>query len=225
MSENVVIAICSLTENVRLEWALGLKSQFLGMGRDTTVVVIPGISPVAAARNVAVKEAVARKVGYLMFWDDDIIPQEPSAMSILMATMDNSPSVSIIGGVCPIRAHVPEPVVVETKGHGPSYIWEDGEPHRVYMSGTAFLLIRLANLVAIDDVPLVTIDGAQYREYFTQQVQDDTFEFADFAAKHNLIWLVHGAVIADQIDRTTGKRFNVHDIKGYDAESDEVIKQ
>ena len=217
MSEPVVIAVCSLTVQVRLEWALGLKAQFIGMGRETSVVAVTGTSPVTAARNVAVQEAVDRNAGYLMFWDDDIIPQHPEAMSILMSTMDNSPSVTLIGGVCPIRAHIPEPVVIEKQGHGPSYIWQDGEPHRVIMSGTAFLLIRLANLIKIN-VPLVTIDGASYREYFTQRVQDDTFEFGEFAEKHNLIWLVHGAVICDQIDRNTGKRFSVKDVKGYSGE-------
>ena len=212
MKGQIIIIVLSGTSTVRLEWAFEFKHQYLSFGRQVTAVSIAGYSPIPAARNACIHEAIKRDAEYMLFWDDDIMPQDSQGLSYLTATMDHHPEATLIGSVCPIRADVPEPIVVESKFSGPTYKWKDGKVHKVHHSGTGFLLIRIKDLLTID-VPTVVIEGEEMGEYISHSVADsDDYSLADLMKEHNKLWLVNGRVICNQIDRETGKIYRVQDV-------------
>src|SRR3990167_9537931 len=206
MARPVIISICSLTGLVRLEWAIAFRKMIIPFGREMTLSIIERQSPVSAARNLAIYEAQQRDAKYMLFWDDDLIPKMTDAFAKLVAAMDNIPEATLIGSVCPIRRDPAEPVVVKKKGEGAWYGWRDGKIHKVYTTGTAFLLIRMDDLADID-VPEIEIDGDTVKQYFGEylpeigEITTDDFYLAELMAKHNKLWLVHGGVICHQIDQ------------------------
>jgi len=209
----VVIAICALTSIVRLEWCLEFWAQYKPFGRDFHITAIANVVPVAAARNLALQEAKEKGGKYCLFYDDDIIPHRRDAIAVLVSALDQLPEATLIGSVCPIRATVPEPIIIKTEGEGPWFGWQDGDIHQVYHSGTGFLLIRMDDLEDID-VPTVVVEGKEVRQFFQQYEHPGDFLGTDdyFLAKvmkeHNKKWLVHGSVMCDQIDRD-GTRYEI----------------
>jgi hypothetical protein len=123
-----------------------------------------------------------------MFWDDDMMPKERSALELLYAAMLHHPKIDVISGVYPVRRAVPDPVCMETSGAGSYWGWTDGKVHPVFMTGTGFTLIRMD---ALKDVPLPWFkdDG---------DLSDDFF-FAYLCREHNLHQYVHGGVVVDQV--------------------------
>lgn len=213
MAEPIVISLCTLTGLVRMEWSLSFKRQVVPFGRGVIMSVVQGVSPISAARNLALYEAKKKNAKYALFYDDDIMPQKPDAISQLVATMDNMPEATLVGSVCPIRREVPEPVVVKEYGDGPWYGWRDGRVHQVYHSGTAFLLIRIADLedivVSEEEVEgeIVRKFFGDYSEKLEEPVSDDYY-LAEVMAANNKLWLVNGSVMCDQID-SDGKFYSV----------------
>jgi len=214
-SNLIVIAICALTSLVRLEWSLEFWAQYKPFSRKFHITAIANVSPVAAARNLALHKANEMGAKYCLFYDDDIIPHRRDAMAQLISAMDQLPEATLIGSVCPIRATVPEPIVIKRLGEGPWFGWQDGDIHQIYHSGTGFLLIRMKDLEDLD-VPTVKVEEIEVRQFFQQyeQVGDylgtDDYYFAGLMAQNGKRWLVHGGVICDQMDRD-GTRYQIVD--------------
>lgn len=212
-TNKTVITVCALTSLVRLEWSLEFWAQYKPFGRDFHISAIANIRPVSAARNLALYEAKKKEAAYCLFYDDDIIPQRRDAIASLVSAMDQLSEATLIGSVCPIRAAVPEPIVIKTQGEGPWFGWQDGNIHQVYHSGTGFLLIRMKDLEDID-VPMVIVEGTEVKEYFQQYEKPgdflgtDDYYLAKVMKENNKRWLVHGGIICDQIDRD-GTRYEI----------------
>lgn len=195
------VAICSLGQ-VRVEWAISFALQPSPFGIPRHTLFIPHRSTIEA-RNLAAKLAQENKAKYLMFWDDDMIPKERTALERMYTTISHNPQIDVIGAVYPIRRPIPSPIVVERRESPEVYWgWEDGKTHKVYMVGTGFMIIRLESF---NDVELPWFDD--------KATMSDDYHFAELCRKHDKSIYVDGAVVCDQIN-LDGTRYNVYDARG-----------
>lgn len=193
------IAVCTLG-TVRIEHELAMAGALMPFGRERRLAVIMGI-PTIDARNLACRMAVEAGAEYLMFWDDDVVPRDKTAVQHMIGVMEHLPTIDVLGGVYPRRGAVPQPIVVREPGAGTWWGWEEGGIHPVYMTGTGFTVIRLASLGRIDAPEYELQNKERVRRYFdAAHGYSDDFYFADLCADAGLKWCVAGAVVCDQYD-------------------------
>ncbi len=209
----LMISIPSGEGTVRTDWAIAFASQIPPTGRTRNFSVLEGFSSVPHLRNVAVHVALMEEAEYLMFWDDDVIPRSQVAMQKIVITLDQNPDATIVGGIYPRRGEIPEPIVAQTVDSGLWWGWEDGGVHKVYVSGTGFMVIRMADLAEIEVPTEEMEDGSVLRQFFGERPHyTDDYWLAALLAKHNKTWLVHGDVVCDQVD-IDGTRYRIEDAK------------
>lgn len=204
----LMVVVCSLGK-VRIEWAISfaLQPSPFGIGRHT--LFIPNKTTIEA-RNLAVQAARSTQSKYLMFWDDDMIPQDRFGLERLYTTMSHNPQIDVLGGVYPIRRDIASPIVVKDKGATePYWGWQDGKAHRVFMVGTGFMMIRMESF---EDIDLPWFDDSQL-------LSDDYF-FAEICQDKGKRIYVDGSVVCDQMN-LDGKRFNVNAARGTEVVEDE----
>ena len=197
----LMVVVCSLGQ-VRIEWAISfaLHPSPFGIGRHT--LFVPNKTTVEA-RNYGVNAAWQTKAKYLMFWDDDMIPQDRFALERLYTTMSHNPQIDVIGGVYPIRRDIASPIVIKDRdATEPYWGWQDGKAHKVFMTGTGFMMIRMDSFKGID---LPWFDDSNL-------LSDDYF-FADICMEKGKSVYVDGSVVCDQMN-LDGKRFNVNAARG-----------
>ncbi len=190
-TSSVIIATCTLGA-VRIEWAAAVLAQTLPLWRTFKRIIIVGQTTVDA-RNMAVKQAQDEGFDYLFFWDDDVVPHDKLATQHLVAVLDADPSIDLVGGIYPRKVTM-EPIVAKDNGAktGVWWGWRDGKAEQVYMTGTGFLIIRMASLAKIP-----VTDGRYFE--VDDKITDDFF-FADWCAASKLKWYAAGNVVCDQID-------------------------
>ena len=207
------IAIPSKEGVVRTDWATSFAAQIPPVGRTRHVSILEGFQSVSHVRNVAIHVALEEGAEYIFFWDDDVIPRSRVAMQTLVATLDQNPNATAVGGVYPRRGEIPEPIVSQGPIDGLWWGWEDGLIHKVYMTGTGFTVLRMADLGTLDVPTEETDDGKQLRQIFGERPHyTDDYWLAALLAKHGRTWLVHGDVVCDQVD-IDGTRYRVEDAK------------
>lgn len=217
------VAVASINEVVRLEWAVVFGNAALPSGLPVHLRTITGKS-LLDARNGAVAGAIEREVEYLMFWDDDVVPRRQDALIQLYSAMVANPEISIIGGVYPRRKYAaPEPIVMHEKDGGAWWGWQDGEVHPVYMTGTGFTILRLADFAGLklpahilesgEVIPQVfgAEDWAKADGKVRGRITDDCW-LADVCEANDLIWAVHGGVVCRQID-LHGQVYDIEDAR------------
>ncbi len=190
-TSSVLIVTCTLGP-VRMEWALAVIGQTLPLWRTFKRNVIIGQTTVDA-RNMAVKQAQEEGFDYLLFWDDDVVPHDKLAVQHLLAVIDADDSIDLVGGIYPRKVTM-EPIVAKDNGAktGVWWGWRDGHAEQVYMTGTGFLIIRMASLAKIP------VTDGRYFEVGDRTTDD--FFFADWCAASKLKWYAAGNVVCDQID-------------------------
>lgn len=232
IDEMAGIATLSLGQ-VRIEHETGMLNHIYPIGRRFQRIIIMGQS-VLDGRNLACQIAEDENLSFIFFWDDDIVPQLPSAFGLVMAAFDAIPDADVVGGVYPRRGLLCDPIVIKEPGSGVWWGWKEGAPyscHKVYMTGTGFMGMRMSSFQKLDvptyevtnfdarirmrakGVEDVPVDESQMvRRYFdnTAEARTDDFYFADLCLKHNLNWYVAGGAICDQID-LDGTRYRVQD--------------
>jgi hypothetical protein len=183
------------------------------------------------ARNIAATYAQGKGYEYLMFWDDDVIPLPSAVMpkgfgaaEVLLATMDQNPSIDILGGVYPARQVNPAPIVTVKALGEPWWGWEDGGIHKVWMTGTGFTIYRMSSLQKLTPEMVTVIvpeTGAESHvlEYFVLDPMGptDDYHLAKRAEAAGLTWYVHGGVTACQVN-PDGQIFHFKDARQRIAE-------
>jgi hypothetical protein len=190
-NSSVLVATCTLGP-VRIEWSAAALAQTFPLWRTFKRTIIVGKTTVDA-RNMAVKEAQDEGFDYLFFWDDDVIPHDRLATQHLLAVLDADPSIDLVGGIYPRKVTM-EPIVAKDNEDktGVWWGWRDGKASQVYMTGTGFLIIRVASLTKIP-----VTDG---RYFEVDAKTTDDFFFAEWCAATKLKWYAAGNVVCDQID-------------------------
>jgi len=221
MPGNILIACCTLGK-IRVEHELAVLYQAFPLGRTAQYRVFLGLTT-EDARNWAVKEAIDEDAEYLLYWDDDMIPRNRSAIAALTTPLAQHPEIDVVGAVYPMRrALAPEPIVIKEKGEGVWWGWQDGGLHSVYMTGTGFTAIRVSSLKSLDYETYSSADGKLTlpRIFGRKQISDganigrmaDDEYLAELCKAAGLSWYVAGNVLCDQID-IEGKVYRVEDAK------------
>ncbi len=201
------------------EWCLGLRSAELLSMRKHHFGVITGL-PVGDARNSAVAIAIEQEMEYLFFWDDDMFPRHPGHFARLMNDIIQRPDITAISGVYPRRATVPLPIVCkEAGGGGMTWDWEDGELHKVFMAGTGFMVLRVADMRTLGDrLPTYKFEKkgdleVELPEWFREDHRQTDDVWLGWQLKDNdMQWHVDGSVVCDQRDMD-GRVYRVEDAK------------
>lgn len=214
MKGDIFIAVCTLGQ-VRAEWAVGLASMHQSTGRVQQLSLIRNMG-IADARNFAVALADSMEADYLLFWDDDMIPRLTDASKRLITTLDQHEEIDVVGAVYPMRRAVSEPCVVQVKGKGCYWGWQDGMAHPVYMTGTGFMAIRLSALRKTTPEPYQVEHTTLGRYFHIEEdgqggLTTDDFWFAEYCKHWDIQQYVHGGVLCDQIDRETGEMIRVEE--------------
>ena len=199
------IAICTLGK-IRIEHETAMTSHAWPMGRVQHRIVLKNGS-VCNARNAAVQIARDEGFGYLMFWDDDVIPKNTQSVQVMLNAMDQHEEIDIIGGVYPRRG-TNEPIVLKERNGGAWWGWKDGEAEKVFLTGTGYTIFRMDVFTKLD-APVYDINGMIAREFFkfTDEMTDD-FYLADIVEKAGLEWYCAGGVVCDQIE-INGTRWEI----------------
>jgi hypothetical protein len=206
MKQLICIAICTLGR-VRVEWGIQIAASNFPLGVGKGFIAVSGL-PTEHARNLAVKSSIDLNATHLMFWDDDMIPEDYGALTTLYTSMKSHPNISVISGIYPLRNPTfPEPIVMQEKNGGPFWGWRDGGLHRVYMAGTGFMLIKLSDLPS---VPTYEYNGAELPNYFhsDQDAIGDDFYFGNLLQESNIEWWVKGSVRCVQMN-LDGTKFDI----------------
>lgn len=212
------VAIVTLTlGTVRIEHETGMLNHIYPIGRRFERCIITG-QDILDGRNLAMHIAEKEGWEFLFFWDDDVIPQMPSAFGLIMAAFDAQPQADVIGGVYPRRGVLADPIVIKEPGAGVWWGWKEGAPytiHKVYMTGTGFMGVRMSSMKKLDLPTYIVGDqgkDVEVRRYFdnTISARTDDFYFADLCLKNDLNWYVAGGAICDQIE-LDGTYFRVQD--------------
>jgi hypothetical protein len=187
---------------IRIDVAMAQAKAIFPMGIAKIAGAIVG-KTTCEARNLAVKQAFDDDADYLMFWDDDILPHDIMAPSKMMNVIMNEPKVSVIGGAYPRKIPLAEPIVFYDRGQTPWWGWQDGRVHEVFMSGTGFMIIRMADIMQIE-VESTKVDGVEVPELFKAIVEPglsmtDDFYFAELCHRAKKRWFVHGGVVCSQV--------------------------
>ena len=190
-TSSVLVATCTLGV-VRVEHEAAALAQTLPLWRTFKRTYIVGKTTVDA-RNMAVKQAQDEGFDYLFFWDDDVIPRDRLATQHLLAVLDADSTIDLVGGIYPRKVTM-EPIVAKDDGakNGVWWGWREGKAEEVYMTGTGFLIIRVASLAKIP-----VTDG---RYFEVGDSTTDDFFFADWCKASKLKWYAAGNVICDQVD-------------------------
>lgn len=125
---------------VRPEWALSLAIMLPPMNCSHMYLTVRAM-PRDEARNELVRQALAHKVKYIMFLDDDTAA--PSfAIRKLIYELDQDPSLGAIGGIYCTKEEIPSPTVIVEEGDGPFWNWTIGDVFPCTRIGTGCVIIR-----------------------------------------------------------------------------------
>lgn len=164
----------------------------------------------AEAREVLTRDALARGVKYIFYWDDDtLIP--PLAIYSMHQYLESHPDVGAVTGVYTTREDNPEPVLYKTHGGGAYWDFQAGpnaEPEEVFSTGGGCLMVRA------DAIRKMT------QPYWADGYENTTGEGGE---EHRIVWghdvrfclklkqeagmplYVMGSVLCGHYDAETGK--------------------
>ncbi len=196
---------------VRCEWATGFRIQAQPTGLSWDMINIMGHT-CDDARNVSVQVAKDAGHEFLMFFDDDMIPYDELCFARLINGITQHPEIAALGGVYPRRYGTMEPIVVKNEADGVWWGWEDGNIHRVHMTGTGFTIFRMSSLPEVETYSAP--DGVEIGRYFghNEYGGTDDVRLALIFKEQELGWYVHGGVKARQID-IDGKVYDFENAK------------
>jgi glycosyltransferase involved in cell wall biosynthesis len=199
MSMSKVLLAIPTRGQVRIEWATGFRIQAQPTGMNWDIINIMGHT-CDDARNVSVQVAKDGHHEFVMFFDDDMVPYNELAFARLINGIVQNPEISALGGVYPRRYGNYEPIVIRERGSGVWWGWEDGNIHKVFMTGTGFTIFRIADLPEVEQYPAP--DGTIISRYFqhNEYGKTDDVYLAEIFDEQGLGWYVHGNVQARQMD-------------------------
>lgn len=199
MSGSRVLLAIPTRGTVRVEWATGLRIQAQPTGLNWDMINILGHT-CDDARNVSVQIAKEGGHEFLLFFDDDMVPYDELAFAKLINGISQHQEITALGGVYPRRYGTREPIVMREEGKGIWWGWEDGNIHKVWMTGTGFTIFRVNALPEVEEYEAP--NGQKLGRYFQHNefgMTDDMY-LAQIFAKQGLGWYVHGGVKARQMD-------------------------
>ena len=189
----------------------------------------------AEARQIMTKRAIEMGGKYILYWDDDTIPEDPMALYRMYNWMERNPHAGAISAVYCTRQNPTEPFIY--KEHGKGAWWDfpmgpNAEPVQIFGAGAGFLLARVEaiqdvqmqmngeeNMDTADEIPMWLDEQVEYQikeedqEFEGIKTQTVTWghdiRFCYLLNKHGWPVYVDGRTFCSHLDITTGKMFRM----------------
>jgi len=131
-------------EPITMLWHRAMKMLMVPMGYNCGEIRIDGYE-IGEARNLAIKEAIARKMKYVCFIDADTIVQQ-NGLQLLTYQLDNNPDYDIAGGLYTQKGVPSVPLIWKGWGEGVYWDWtlSDVLKEGIVGCGTGCMLVRVS---------------------------------------------------------------------------------
>ena len=187
----------------------------------------------AEARQIMTKKAIRMNPKYILYWDDDTLP-EPMGLYRLHAWMEMHPEAGAISGIYTTRTDPPVPLIFEKHGQGAAWDIPMGPgtgATPIFGAGAGFLLARIEAIVDViarmtaenngvevpiwQDMQVITTNDACEADKFTAIWGHDV-RFCRLLNEHDWPVYAHGDVICKHYDIEENKMYTVpKDAPGY----------
>ena len=174
----------------------------------------------AEARQLMTKNALRLGAKYILYWDDDTLP-DPLGLYTLHNWMERNPEAGAISGVYTTRHHPNEPLVYTEQGNGAAWDFEMGpgaEPEKILGAGAGFLLARSEAILDViermeaeagKEIPIWSDETVEKEDGKRGHFWGHDVRFCKLLNEHNWPVYVHGEVLCGHYDTQTGKTFHV----------------
>jgi len=210
---------------VPIQWALTLLRMVPPLNVSLTYFSQWGLLS-GEARQIMTAAALKRirPDGYLLYWDDDVLPPRDGIYK-LFAYMEQHPKVGVVGGVYTTRSDPPVPLVFREHGSGPCWDFEAGQnatPEKVWAVASGFMLARASAVKKImadkPDVPVwadssavEVTSGHDNEEVLSRIAWGHDIRFCKLMWESGFEVHVHGQVICEHFDLHTQKSHRLED--------------
>jgi len=217
---------------VSVHWTIAHMNLMLPLN-STAAYLIEGGRLAGEARQIMTKKALRIDPKYILYWDDDTLPEELDLYK-LHVFMETHPAAGAITGVYTTREDPPEPLVY--KEHGIGAYWDlpmgpGAKPQPIFGCGAGFLLVRAdavrdtinkinndGQLVGTpDEVPIWaderTLPGKGSIDDGTKRkvMWGHDIRFCKLLNENGWPVYAHGAVQCTHVDIATDKKYRVPD--------------
>jgi SAM-dependent methyltransferase len=174
----------------------------------------------AEARQIMTKNALRLGAKYILYWDDDTLPPQ-LGLYTLHNWMERHPEAGAISGVYTTRHHPNEPLIYTAQGKGAAWDFEMGpgaEPEPILGGGAGFLLARASAIEKTIEYMTAENGGTELPIWSDENDKPETgrahfwghdMRFCRLLNEWGFPVYVHGEVLCDHYDITTGETFRV----------------
>jgi hypothetical protein len=202
------------------EWGIALAVQ--GWPINTKLhYFITKSQEVADARTTIVEQALEKKIGYLWFLDEDVVPPHFAVNKLLYELRQRQladPLFKIIGGIYCIKADPAQPIVFRESGSGPFWEWKSGEVFECSAIGAGCMLIDTSLFSDLPKPWFKTVDEINDQPYkfrpLAEMKEQELFElkaqgnedsyFCRAVKEAGFKILGHGGVLCEHWDVSEG---------------------
>lgn len=179
----------------------------------------------AEARQIMTKKAIRLGAKYILYWDDDTLPN-PHDLYTLYNWMRRNPHAGAVSGVYTTRETPNEPLIFTEHGRGAAWdipLGPGAEPQPIFGAGAGFMLARIEAIVDTIEKMTAENDGVEVPiwadEYSPADPARSTrpmrwghdVRFCNLLNTHGWPVYVHGQVLCGHLDIATGKVFRMPD--------------
>lgn len=191
------------------EWSFAFHALHPPMDYNVEYAMVMG-KPVDVARCQIAETALAKKIKYLFFVDEDVTPPA-HAIRQLIYHLEHFPKVAVAGGIYCHKSPPPMPMVFRGNGHGPYWDWKVGEVFDVSGIGMGCTLIRVDALKDIEKPWFKTIDSVEaYMNGIPQgELWTEDLYFCDKITKAGWNVIADGGLLADHWDAKSHQAYNL----------------
>lgn len=203
----------------------------------------------AEARQIMTKKAIRMGSKYILYWDDDTIPEDPKALYKMHIFLEMHPEVGAISAIYTTREDPPVPLIFEKHGKGAGWEIPMGPGSGVtpiFGAGAGFLLARTKAIIDViekmkaenggkevaiwQDVQVVgkkggyKVDNPRAEQFTTTWGHD--VRFCRLLNTHDWPVYAHGEILCGHYDIEAGVMYKVpRDAPGFvKEENDEQAK-
>jgi hypothetical protein len=174
----------------------------------------------AEARQLMTKNALRLGAKYILYWDDDTLP-DPLGLYTLHNWMERNPKAGAVSGVYTTRQHPNEPLIYTAQGNGAAWDFEMGpgaQPEPILGAGAGFLLARSEAIQDVIDkmtedegreIPIWSDENVEGQDGKRGHFWGHDVRFCKLLNEYGWPVYVHGEVLCGHYDTQTGQTFQV----------------
>lgn len=205
----------------------------------------------AQARQIMTKRAIEMGGKYVLYWDEDTIPEDTMELYRMYNWMERHPKAGAISAVYCTRQNPPEPFIYKEHGKGAWWTFPmgpDAEPVQIFGAGAGFLLARVEaiqdvvqqmngeeNVGTADEIPMWLDEKTFHDIPMGDQLPDGAktqavtwghdIRFCYLLNKHGWPVYVDGRSFCAHLDISTGLQYHIpSDAPGFQITNDAGVE-